>query len=126
MLGRVGEAREAGVARLGVSHVRLALQRVERTQHDTGRDLAIEAGRAERVAHGGVGVASTDAFGNVGALSSVACGMPQEVTGFYEAYRAAGGKAGGGFCGFAPARRGAAPILLGLVLGAVALLRRRR
>jgi hypothetical protein len=73
-----------------------------------------------------VGVASTDAFGNVGVLSNVACGTPQDVTGFYEAYRAAGGQAGGGFCSFARPRRADMAFAGLLLLGAVVLWRRRR
>ena len=73
-----------------------------------------------------VAVASEDKVGNVGVLSEVACGIPKEVTGFYEAYRAAGGQGGGGFCSFAPARRGAVPLGFALLLGCAALVRRRR
>lgn len=73
-----------------------------------------------------VAVASEDDVGNVGKLSEIACGIPKEVTGFYEAYRAAGGEAGGGFCTFAPARRGAAALTVALLLGFAAFARRRR
>jgi hypothetical protein len=73
-----------------------------------------------------VAVASEDNAGNVGVLSDLACSTPKEVTGFYEAYRAAGGEAGGGFCTFAPARRGAAALSVALLLGLAACLRRRR
>jgi hypothetical protein len=73
-----------------------------------------------------VAVASEDDVGNVGVLSEIACGIPKEVTGFYEAYRAAGGEAGGGFCSFAPARRGALPLGFALLVGCAALVRRRR
>ncbi len=73
-----------------------------------------------------VAVAAEDKLGNVGALSNIACAQPQEVTGYFEAYRAAGGQAGGGFCSFAPARRGALPLSVALALGLVALARRRR
>jgi hypothetical protein len=71
-------------------------------------------------------LAAQDSYSNIGVLSEVSCATPQEVTGFYEAYRAAGGQAGGGFCSYAPARRGAAAIALALLLGTTALLRRRR
>lgn len=71
-------------------------------------------------------VAAEDDANNIGKLSLLACGVPQEVTGFFEAYRAAGGQAGGGYCSFAPARRGAAMISLVLLLGACALIARRR
>lgn len=75
-----------------------------------------------------VAVTSEDAVGNTSPLSNVTCGIPQEVTGFYEAYRAAGGEAGGGFfaCSLAPARRGAYGALAALALAAAALWRRRR
>jgi hypothetical protein len=47
-----------------------------------------------------VAVAATDTFENVGELSTLGCQVPQPVTGFFEAYRKAGGQAGGGFCRF--------------------------
>lgn len=73
-----------------------------------------------------VAIAAQDRFDNVGALSALACGTPQEVTGFFEAYRAAGGQGGGGFCSFGPPRRGALAISLALALAGLALLRRRK
>lgn len=73
-----------------------------------------------------VAIAAEDDANNIGKLSKLACGVPQEVTGFFEAYRAAGGQAGGGYCAFAPARRGAAAISLLLLLSACALVARRR
>jgi hypothetical protein len=73
-----------------------------------------------------VAVAAEDNLGNLGVLSAVACGVPQEVTGYFEAYRAAGGEAGGGFCSFAPARRGALPLAAALAIGLVAFARRRK
>jgi hypothetical protein len=73
-----------------------------------------------------VAVAAFDGFENNGKLSALACGTPQEVTGFFEAYRAAGGQGGGGFCSFGPARRGATAIGLALLLVGATLLRRRK
>jgi hypothetical protein len=73
-----------------------------------------------------VAIAAQDKFDNVGTLSTLACGTPQEVTGFFEAYRAAGGQGGGGFCSFGPARRGATAIGLALLLVGAMLLRRRK
>lgn len=58
-----------------------------------GEATGLENGQTYAVA-----VASVDEYGNVGVLSEVACGTPEPVTGFFEAYRAAGGQAGGGFC----------------------------
>jgi hypothetical protein len=72
-----------------------------------------------------VALVAQDKLGNIGKLSEVSCAVPKEVTGFFEAYRAAGGQGGGGFCSFAPARHGV-PALLGLALAGLALLRRRR
>jgi hypothetical protein len=68
-----------------------------------------------------LGVASVDKFNNPGNLSKLDCATPEPVTGFYEAYRAAGGQAGGGYCAFgaSPSRflaGGVALAALGLVL----------
>jgi hypothetical protein len=73
-----------------------------------------------------VAIAAEDTAYNVGVLSELACGTPQDVTGFYEAYRDAGGEAGGGFCSFAPARHGALAAAVASLVAACALLRRRR
>lgn len=72
-----------------------------------------------------VAVASVDDFMNSGNLSALDCGTPEPVTGFYEAYRAAGGEAGGGYCaiGGTPSRLSAAAAALA-ALGLI--LRRRR
>lgn len=45
-----------------------------------------------------VGIAAVDKFGNPGELSEIACATPEPINGFFEQYRAAGGKGGGGFC----------------------------
>lgn len=45
-----------------------------------------------------VSVAATDAFGNVGPLSSPVCDYPEETNDFWENYKRAGGGAGGGYC----------------------------
>jgi MYXO-CTERM domain-containing protein len=45
-----------------------------------------------------VAVAAADDTGNVSVLSSQACETPIELTDFFELYRKAGGKAGGGLC----------------------------
>jgi hypothetical protein len=73
-----------------------------------------------------VAIAAEDTAYNVGVLSALACGTPQDVTGFYEAYREAGGQAGGGYCSFGPPHRGGAASVAGLLVAACALLRRRR
>jgi hypothetical protein len=72
-----------------------------------------------------VGVASIDNFNNPGPLSSLSCGTPEPVTGFFEAYRDAGGEGGGGFCslGARPSQLAAAFVALA-ALGFAA--RRRR
>jgi hypothetical protein len=70
-----------------------------------------------------LGVASVDAFNNPGNLSKLDCATPEPVTGFYEAYREAGGQAGGGYCAF-----GASPSRLlagGVALAALGLVLRR-
>lgn len=71
-----------------------------------------------------VSVATTDTYRNVGVIAAPACAKPQPVTGFFEAYRAAGGEGGGGFCSFS---RHAQPVLLFTVLGiGLSLVLRRR
>lgn len=69
-----------------------------------------------------VGVSAVDDLGNVGPLSAdIVCATPQEVTGFYEAYRAAGGNAGGTLCAFKVPARAATSAWLGLLgLGVLA------
>jgi len=73
-----------------------------------------------------VAVATEDNANNIGVLSQIACGTPQDITGFFEAYRDAGGKAGGGYCSFAPARNSALAWLFAVGVAASALVRRRR
>lgn len=72
-----------------------------------------------------VAVAAVDDVGNVGTLSSVACGKPEPVDDFYEIYRRSGGKGGNGYCAI---NQSSAPGLLGVVLAAMGALvwRRRR
>ncbi|HET9955019.1 MAG TPA: hypothetical protein VFQ61_10970 [Polyangiaceae bacterium] len=71
------------------------------------------------------GIAVVDKNENVGVLSELVCGMPEPVTGFYDAYRGAGGEAGGGYCAFGrqPAAAGAGLIALA---GAGLVARRRK
>lgn len=73
-----------------------------------------------------VAVAAFDRVGNSGPLSSVACGSPQPVDDFFELYRRAGGKGGGGFCAINADRSGATLALAGIALGAWLVRRRRR
>ena len=72
-----------------------------------------------------VAVAATDTYRNTGIISAPACAIPQPVTGFFEAYRNAGGEAGGGFCSFS-LRRQPLPLIVLLGLGTCLVLRRRR
>ena len=73
-----------------------------------------------------VAVATEDNVNNVGVLSNLACNVPKDTVGFIEAYGEAGGQAGGGFCAFAPARQGHVATLVAFLLGACALVRRRK
>jgi len=84
---------------------------------DGTTDNKLENGRLYAVA-----VAGIDAVGNHGPLSNIVCATPEEVTDFFEDYRASGGKGGGGFCSVIPglakvrenAGFAAALVLLGL------------
>ena len=80
---------------------------------------------ARRTDDGAIAVAGVDRVGNSGPLSPIACGTPQPVTTFFEAYREAGGRGGGGFCSCGPPgpAGGVAASLVGVGLW---WLRRRR
>lgn len=74
-----------------------------------------------------VAVAATDAYGNVGPLSSVICETPEETNDFWNAYRAAGGQAGGGFCATSgPGAPTGSLAALGLVVAAAVSMVRRK
>jgi hypothetical protein len=87
----------------------------------TNSSTKAEAGGLTNGVRYALGVASVDEFYNSGNLSSLDCATPEPVTGFYEAYRAAGGEAGGGYCalGASPSRvlaGGVSLVALGLIL----------
>lgn len=96
---------------------------------NTGTTVVAEAVRGTPLTNNRtytLAVASTDAFNNVGPLSTVVCQYPEETNDFWEAYRSAGGRAGGG-C----AASGDAPIGSLAAFGAAgavvaSMLRRRR
>lgn len=69
-----------------------------------------------------VAVAATDRYGNVGPLSSVVCGLPEQTTDFWDNYRDEGGQAGCATSDGAPTSAFAAV----LALGGLAMVRRRR
>jgi hypothetical protein len=73
-----------------------------------------------------VAVAGVDIFDNVGPLSMVDCDIPAEVDTFYEQYKQAGGKGGGGFCAFSTTRTPGFLTLLGGAALVFAARRRRR
>lgn len=81
----------------------------------------LENGRTYAVA-----IAVRDTYGNLGALSNYMCQTPVQIDTFYETYRAAGGKAGGGFCNLdIHQKRGMLPMALG-ALGLGLWFRRRQ
>lgn len=73
-----------------------------------------------------VAVSARDQVANEGRLSPVACGTPEEVTTFFEQYRADGGRAGGGYCAWAPPGSSSWALLAIGLLGGAWLLRSRR
>ncbi|HEY5961195.1 MAG TPA: hypothetical protein VIV60_31775 [Polyangiaceae bacterium] len=73
-----------------------------------------------------VALAVRDTYGNLGSLSNYVCQTPVEIETFFERYRSAGGKGGGGFCNLdIHPRRSTLPALLG-ALGLTAWLRNRK
>jgi hypothetical protein len=73
-----------------------------------------------------VAVAAEDSVNNIGILSNLGCAVPRDIRGFYQAYREAGGEAGGGYCSFSPAKQGSLAFALLCAAGAVSFVRRRR
>lgn len=72
-----------------------------------------------------VAIAAVDKYGNSGLLSNVACNAPVQTTDFFDAYRADGGKGGGGFfCGFGGGGASSA-LAFGGALATFALIARR-
>ncbi|AUX21400.1 hypothetical protein SOCEGT47_018820 [Sorangium cellulosum] len=99
----------------------------------TGKGSAGEATGLRNDVLYAVGIAAYDTIGNPGVLSALACGTPKDVDGFFELYREAGGKAGGGYCSVTgPVGAGRwVPLPLGAVAAGAALgllrsIRRRR
>ena len=75
-----------------------------------------------------VAMSAVDQIGNVGVLSGQACGTPANVTDFFELYRAAGGKGGGGLCALSrvPGRAAAGVVTAAGLLAFAGALRRAR
>ena len=69
------------------------------------------------------GVAAYDKNENLGVLSNIKCGFPRPVRDYFEAYRDAGGTAGGGYCRFARNPAGGVAVLFGF--GALVFAARR-
>lgn len=90
--------------------------------------ISATAGNATGLTNGvsyNVGVSATDTYDNVGKLSTLSCQVPQPITGFFKAYRAAGGTAGGGYCSFST-KPEPLPLIALLGLATCLVLRRRR
>jgi hypothetical protein len=64
-----------------------------------------------------VAISTYDAWGNSGPLTPVQCITPKLTVDFFEAYKAAGGKGGGGYCAFNGSNTG----MYGLGLSAIGL-----
>ncbi|WP_437736268.1 hypothetical protein [Sorangium sp. So ce1335] len=99
--GAGGEGTAGGAGDSGCQASRLVPGEIPNLDDQCGKVGRAGSGSAEDLTNGRsyvVGVAAYDGVGNAGPLSALACGTPTEVEGFFEKYREAGGKAGGGFC----------------------------
>lgn len=72
-----------------------------------------------------IALSGLDLVLNESVLSDVMCATPKEVTTFFEGYREAGGKGGGGLCGIARERSPAHIFSLTLLLGGALFVARR-
>jgi hypothetical protein len=118
-VGSIGNADcPANVLETGTPLATYACGSVSTTTGNTGEATGLENDQLYAVA-----VATKDRVGNIGPLSQIGCGTPVLVTDFFEAYREAGGKGGGGFCATG---RGKASHALIFVLGALVMLILRR
>jgi hypothetical protein len=72
-----------------------------------------------------VAVAARDLVNNRGALTEISCARPEDVTTFFERYRSAGGKGGGGFCAWSIRTPGSL-LWVALVIGGLLSLLRHR
>lgn len=73
-----------------------------------------------------IAVAYRDQIGNVGKLSPVVCATPSPIEDFFENYEKSGGTAGGGFCSMSHRTMRNTSFSASFVLGALALVMRRR
>ncbi|MBX3182978.1 MAG: fibronectin type III domain-containing protein [Polyangiaceae bacterium] len=73
-----------------------------------------------------VGVSAVDNLGNAGPLSELVCATPEPVDDFFELYRRAGGKGGGGYCAMSPSQAPARPLGVVVGLGMLGWFLRRR
>jgi hypothetical protein len=88
-----------------------------------GAALEAEARNLTNGVRYAVAVAGIDAYLNTGNLSTLACATPEPVTGFFEAYREAGGGGGGGYCAIGQMRSRLSAA--GIVFAALGLTLRR-
>jgi hypothetical protein len=88
-----------------------------------GRTGEVECTGLQNGVRYAVAAATVDTYYNVGVLSETVCGSPEPVTGFFEAYREAGGQGGGGYCTIGASRSRTAAV--GVVLAALGFIVRR-
>lgn len=62
-----------------------------------------------------IGISAADQIGNEGKLSDIVCATPEEVTSFFDRYTEAGGRGGGGYCGYSAVDMSGARYLAALV-----------
>ncbi|MBX3229011.1 MAG: hypothetical protein KIT84_01635 [Labilithrix sp.] len=95
---------------------------------NSGTTVAAESLRGAKLQNGttyALAVAATDAFNNVGPLSSVICDFPEETNDFWQNYRSSGGQGGGGCRATSETPVGSVGVLAGAAVLGASLVRRR-
>ena len=101
--------------------------RVSATSDNVQIDHGYDGNPLKNLQQYAIAIGGVDTYNNTGVLSNVICGTPKETVDFFDAFRSAGGTAGGGYCTYAPVGPVSGLAMMGIAaLGLVMRLVRRR